>query len=61
MRIKNLNIYPRTVGERDRLAEEYESLGFQVEKSEGKLTVLALPRRSKNQKVKKTFRPRRDK
>lgn len=61
MRIKNLHIYPKTVAERDRLAEEYTSIGFYVEKKDDKLTVFALPKNARNKKPKKVAtRPRRD-
>jgi hypothetical protein len=59
-KIKNLHIYPKTVGERDRLVEEYRSIGFYVESSEGKVTVYALPKKEKTQAKKKYDRPRRD-
>jgi hypothetical protein len=59
MKTKNLHIYPKTVADRDRLAEEYRSIGFHVETSEGKLTVFTLPK--KIVKEKKPFRkPRRE-
>jgi hypothetical protein len=45
-KVKNQNIYSDNAGTLNRLAGEYESIGFDVDRKPGHIIVLALPRTS---------------
>lgn len=59
MKIKNLDIYPRSAADYERLVDEYEYLGYTVVRGKGKITVLALPPKKKREEKKNDNKPRR--
>lgn len=53
MRSRNQVIYSEDESKLARLAEEYISIGFDVEKEKDRLTVFAIPRKAKSRKQKR--------